>query len=202
MPGSFSSPTIVCVFPDPVAPYAKTVPFRPFKTPSIKTLPVRSYTSLFVAVFPNAQSYVYRRSFVRPLRRSRYLLPSSGSKTTTVRLSITRRMSLRTPRMCSSASTGRVRTATIKEAELTESSSTALASPRGDVGAGADVPADAETDCSYAGSRAPYAGSSASPPREWDRDPDPDPGAGSVCAPPRDKPNMPMARRRLAKWRN
>ena len=130
MPGSFSSPTIVCVFPEPVAPYAKTVPFRPFKTPSIKTFPVRSYTSLFVAVLPKAQSYVYRRSFVQPPRRSRYLLPSSGSRTTTVRLSITRRMSLRTPRMCSSASTGRVRTATIKEAERTESSA-ALASPRG-----------------------------------------------------------------------
>ena len=56
MPGSRSSPTIVCVLPDPVAPYAKTVPLRPFNTPSIKTLPVFSYTSLFVARLPKAQS--------------------------------------------------------------------------------------------------------------------------------------------------
>ena len=56
MPGSRSSPTIVCVLPDPVAPYAKTVPLRPFNTPSIKIFPVFSYTSLLVARAPNAQS--------------------------------------------------------------------------------------------------------------------------------------------------
>ena len=34
-PGSAGRPTIVCVFPELVAPYAKTVAFRPRRTPGI-----------------------------------------------------------------------------------------------------------------------------------------------------------------------
>ena len=34
-PGSSGTPTIVCVLPLPVAPYAKTVAFRPRSTPGI-----------------------------------------------------------------------------------------------------------------------------------------------------------------------
>ena len=82
-------------------------------------------------------------------------MSSSGSKTTTVRSSMTRRISLRTPRSCSSARTGRVRTATVKELlEFGPSPDAFVDAFVGDVGA------------SLPSRVTPRAGSPASPPRE------------------------------------
>lgn len=41
IPGSVGVPTMVCVFPEPVAPYAKTVVFSPSSTPAIKPYNIR-----------------------------------------------------------------------------------------------------------------------------------------------------------------
>ena len=43
IPGSVGVPTMVYVFPDPVAPYAKTVVFSPSNTPAIR--PCTEWTS-------------------------------------------------------------------------------------------------------------------------------------------------------------
>ena len=120
IPGSFRSPTIVYVFPLPVAPYANTVPLCPLRTPRINRRAVASYTSRFGAFLPNALSKVYLRSLLRRLELvpetparaepDRWSPQSSGSRTTIIFSSMTLRMSLRTPRSCSSMSRGRLRT--------------------------------------------------------------------------------------------
>ena len=48
-PGSVASPTIVCVFPEPVAPYANTVALVPRSTPAMCGKTVPAYTCSFVA---------------------------------------------------------------------------------------------------------------------------------------------------------
>ena len=45
IPGDSSVPSIVYVFPAPVAPYAKTVALNPFTTPFRRNLVVLSNTS-------------------------------------------------------------------------------------------------------------------------------------------------------------
>ena len=85
-------PIIVCVLPDPVAPYANTVQFIPLTTPDIKPRPVASYTSAFVASSLNATSNVYRLALLRRWTWSKYAFSSSGSITTTVSRFTTRKM--------------------------------------------------------------------------------------------------------------
>ena len=102
--------------PLPVAPYANTVPFSPDNTPGINFLAVCVYTCALLLFLPNARSNVYRRSLVQFPRRSKYNFSSSGSRTTTVRSSITRKTSFRMPRNCSFNNKGLVRTATVNVA--------------------------------------------------------------------------------------
>jgi hypothetical protein len=77
---------IVCVFPQPVAPYAKTVALYPCSTLSSSGLVVDSYTSLCVVVSSKTRSNANVWSFTRlPCgttdRENRWTgLSSGGSK--------------------------------------------------------------------------------------------------------------------------
>ena len=64
-------PTIVCVFPLPVAPYANTVAFVPRNTPAMSGNTVPAYTCSFDASPSYALSNTYRRSlFLTPAATS------------------------------------------------------------------------------------------------------------------------------------
>ena len=121
-PGSPARPTIVCVLPEPVAPYAKTVAFTPESTPRTSGFAVPSYTSSLLASPSNAPSKTYRRSRLRTppattfdFRDSR---DSSGSITTMHRSS-TVLVIVRAPARRSFFDSGRARTATDSVAWLT-----------------------------------------------------------------------------------
>ena len=130
-PGSTWSPTIVCVFPEPVAPYANTVALIPRRTPRTSGATVSRYTVSLLASPSNAASKTYRRSFLRtppattelaeeeevprgaaPIRVGSFACSSSsGSMTQTHRLS-TSFVTVRAPPRRSFLERGRARTAT------------------------------------------------------------------------------------------
>ena len=52
-------PIMVCVFPAPVAPYAKTVALYPFRMDGISSFAVFRYTASVSTSGPNAQSVLW-----------------------------------------------------------------------------------------------------------------------------------------------
>ena len=68
-PGAASSPIIVNVLPEPVAPYAKHAPLYPSSTARTVRFTVASYTTSDESSGPKARSKAYALSFVLSSRR-------------------------------------------------------------------------------------------------------------------------------------
>lgn len=64
MPGWDGEPDIVCVFPQPVAPYANTVELKPSNTPGTSSFALPSKTVCWVADSSKTWSKQKRTSFV------------------------------------------------------------------------------------------------------------------------------------------
>ena len=67
-PGLAALPSIVCVLPLPVAPYAKTVALYPSMTPATRTFVVHAYTSAVGTPGAKAWSKAYARVLSRACR--------------------------------------------------------------------------------------------------------------------------------------
>lgn len=91
IPGSSGVPNIVCVFPAPVAPYAKTVALYPPMTPSIRNLVDFWKTSSYFMSSSKAKSNANVISLLRlPCRKASSGAASVSSFNTTIFWSIIR----------------------------------------------------------------------------------------------------------------
>ena len=109
-------PTIVCVFPEPVAPYASTVALRPLTTSSISGRVVTRKTASWPASASKTWSYAYLRlrATRTPIRRPSAAVaapPFDGGSKQIILSSTTLTIERPSPRR-SPSENGRTRTAT------------------------------------------------------------------------------------------